>query len=50
MPCIAEPIRQELEDKLKQLPKTSELIFTEAALPLCYQHCDGIWDICDYVI
>ncbi len=36
--------------KLGELPNTRELVLTEAALPLCYQHVEGVWDICDIVI
>lgn len=43
-------ICEEFEKKLQQLPNTRELVLTEAALPLCYQHMEGMWDLCDVVI
>lgn len=43
-------ICEEFEKKLQQLPNTRELVLTEAALPLCYQHMEGVWDLCDVVI
>ena len=42
--------REEFEQKLEQIPNTRDLILTEAALPLCYRHMEGVWDICDLVI
>ena len=43
-------ICEEFEKKLQLLPNTRELVLTEAALPLCYQHIEGLWDLCDVVI
>ena len=43
-------ICEEFEKKFQQLPNTRELVLTEAALPLCYQHMEGVWDLCDVVI
>ena len=48
--CSSPMICEDFERKLGELPNTRELVLTEAALPLCYQHVEGVWDICDIVI
>lgn len=45
-----ESLCEEVDKVMRALPSTSEMVFTEAALPLCYRHEEGVWDICDYVI
>lgn len=45
-----EVLCQDVEKVLNSLPSTNEMVLTEAALPLCYRHQQGIWDICDYVV
>ena len=45
-----ESLCEEVDKVMRTLPSTSEMVFTEAALPLCYRHEEGVWDICDYVI
>lgn len=39
-----------MNDLISKLPACNELPFSDALLPLCYKHVDGLWDICDIVI
>jgi hypothetical protein len=40
----------DLQEVISMLPPTCQFGIAEATLPFCYQHTEGVWDICDYVI
>ena len=45
-----EIIGKDMNDLISKLPTCNDLPLSDALLPLCYKHVDGLWDICDIVI
>lgn len=45
-----EIIGKDIDELIQKLPAIEELSSSEAALPLCYRHTPGVWDICDIAI
>lgn len=41
---------KDIGELIQQLPQMDEFPMFEAMMPLCYQHVEGVWDICDIVI
>lgn len=43
-------IGKDVNELIEKLPSIEVLSSSEAALPLCYRHTPGVWDICDIAI